>query len=184
MLRLGDRTVALATDCSAELSLELFDAKTKDDIGANDVPGDISGTLSTDALLGINEGKKQQTFDSLTNLFFAKQEISFEVFLAANAMDALQGEDWTNGPMKSKGFSRLIGKALITSLRISGKVTGMATYSAQMKIQGEVAEAEQTTLTASVDEGTLLLDGDVEVVNNVLNLNDYNLVVDDDTLKF
>ena len=135
MLRLGGRTVALATSCSMELSLELYDAKTKDDIGAKDIGGDIAGNISSDALLGMNEGKDQQSFPTLYSLFREKQEVDFVFFVAAEAMGSLQERDWASDTaIDSSIFPTLAGKALITSLRLSGEVAGYAKYSVTLKV--------------------------------------------------
>lgn len=180
MLRLGGKTVALATDCSMDLSLELIDAKTKDDVGAKDEAGDVAGTLSTDALLGINEGKNQQTFATLFAAFIAKQEVSFEAMIAAGAEGALSGEDWAVGVDSAVGFARYGGSALITALKLSGSVQGKAKYSVQLKTQGAISALDGAPLTVSVEGNTLVINGNV----TVLDLDYYNLAVSDSTLNF
>lgn len=181
MLRLGGKTVALATDCSMDLSLELIDAKTKDDGGAKDEAGDVAGTLSTDALLGINEGKNQQTFATLSAAFFARQTVSFEVMVAAGAEGALSGEDWAVGADSAVGFARYGGSALITALKLSGSVQGKAKYSVQLKTQGTISALDGAPLTVSVEGNTLVINGNAMV----LDLDYYNnLAVTDGTLNF
>ena len=182
MLRVDGKTIALATDCMFEQNLETFDARTKDDGGASDVPGDITSTLSTDSLLGINEGKVQQTFATLESLFRAKRTIPFEVMLAADAADALLREDWAPGPARSKGFVGLSGEALITSLRLGGKTTGKATMSVQLRAQGELTPVTPL-LEASMDGDTLTIDGSVEVFRGVLDLGDFDLNVNENILE-
>lgn len=183
MLRLGGKTVALATSCALEETLETFDARTKDDEGAVDVPGAITGNLSTDALLGMNKEKIQHTYATLSAAFRAKQPIDVEVFLAANASEALPGNDWTNAPTKSKGFIGYTGKALIKSLRLNGEVASKAKISVQLGVQGELQPTITPSLESSVEGNTLNLEGNIEVVRGVLDLSDYEIIVSDNTLE-
>lgn len=183
MLRLGGKTVALATDCALEESLETFDGRTKDDEGAVDIPGAITGTLSTEALLGMNKGKLQQTYATLRAAFIARQPIDVEVFLAANAVEAIPGKDWSNGPMTSRGFAPVAGKALIKSLRLGGGVAGKATMSIQMGVQGELSPVAQPNLSATVEDGVLSLSGNIELSRGVLDIADYEATVEDNVLN-
>lgn len=181
MLRLDGKTIALSTDCAADFVLELFDAKTKDDVGACDVAGDITGTLSTSALVGVNDGKYQQTFATLMTLFLTRQEVEFEMMLAANYRDELRGSDWAPGADTIQGFARVGGKVKITALQLSGKVAGKASYSAQMKLQGHLVPLDGVGLTVSVEGNVLVISGNV----TVLDLDYYsNLAVTDGTLNF
>ena len=183
MLRLGGKTVALATSCALEESLETFDARTKDDEGAVDVPGAITGNLSTDALLGMNKKNIQHTYATLSAAFRAKQPIDVEVFLAANACDAVPDGDWTNAPVKSKGFVGYTGRALIKSLRLTGEVAGKAKLSVQLGVQGELQPVLTPELESNVVGYTLNLKGNIEVARGVLDLSDYELVEPDNTLE-
>lgn len=183
MLRLGGKTVALATSCALEESLETFDARTKDDEGAVDVPGAITGNLSTDALLGMNKKNIQHTYATLSAAFRAKQPVDVEVFLAANACDAIPDGDWTNGPAKSKGFVGYTGRALIKSLRLNGEVAAKAKISVQLGVQGELQPTIVPPLESSVEGNTLVLRGNIEVVRGVLDLSDYEIVEPDNTLE-
>lgn len=182
MLRVGGKTVALATSCALEETLETFDARTKDDEGAVDVPGAITGNLTTDSLLGMNKAPIQHTHATLSAAFREKQPVDVEVFLAANACDAVPDGDWTNGPVKSKGFVGYTGRALIKSLRLTGEVAGKAKLSVQLAVQGELQPA-LPELESYVEGNTLYLKGNLEVVRGVLDLSDYELVVHDNTLE-
>lgn len=183
MLRVGGKTVALATSCALEETLETFDARTKDDEGAVDVPGAITGNLTTDSLLGMNKGPIQHTHATLSAAFREKQPVDVEVFLAANACDAVPDGDWTNGPVKSKGFVGYTGRALIKSLRVIGEVARKAKLSVQLAVQGELQPALTPELESYVEGNTLYLKGNLEVVRGVLDLSDYELVVHDNTLE-
>lgn len=183
MLRVGGKTVALATSCALEETLETFDARTKDDEGAVDVPGAITGNLTTDSLLGMNKGPIQHTHATLSAAFREKQPVDVEVFLAANACDAVPDGDWTNGPVKSKGFVGYTGRALIKVLRLIGEVAGKAKLSVQLAVQGELQPALTPELESYVEGNTLYLKGNLEVVRGVLDLSDYELVVHDNTLE-
>lgn len=180
MFRLNGQTIALSTDCSADFSLELFDARSKDDVGAKDVAGDITGTLSTAALLGINDGRDQQTYLTLMTLFRTRQEVEFETMLAANYRDELRSSDWLPGADVVQGFARVGGKALITALQISGKVAGKVAYSVQLKLQGGLIPLDAAGLSVTVEDNVLVINGNV----SVLNLDYYNLAVSDSTLNF
>lgn len=183
MLRLGGKTVALATDCAFEGTIELFDARTKDDDGPIDECGIVSGTLSTESLLGINDGKTQHTFATLFACFQAREKIAFEVILAAGASGGLVAEDWHPGPTTSKGFVSFGGWALITSLRLNGGVSGKAKMSIQLKAQGAMTPLPAAEFSAEVIEGTLYLSGNVEGEKSTLNLSEYSIKEPDTTLE-
>lgn len=183
MLRLGGKTVALATSCALEETLETFDARTKDDEGAVDAPGAITGNLTTDSLLGMNKENIQHTYATLSSLFRAKQPIDVEVFLAANAAESMPAAGWTNGPVKKKGFVGHTGRALIKSLRLSGEVAGKAKISVQLGVQGELSPTLQPELESSVAGNILDLKGNIEVSKGVLDLSDYELFEPDNTLE-
>lgn len=183
MLRLGGKTVALATSCALEEALETFDARTKDDEGAVDVPGSITGNLTTDALLGMNRKNIQHTYATLSAAFRAKQPVDVELFLAANASEALPENDWANGPEKSKGFVGYTGRALIKSLRLNGEVASKAKISVQLGVQGELQPTIAPALESSVEDNALKLRGNIEVVRGVLDLSDYEIVEPDNTLE-
>lgn len=183
MLRVGGKTVALATSCALEETLETFDARTKDDEGAVDVPGAITGNLTTDSLLGMNEGPIQHTHATLSAAFREKQPVDVEVFLAANACDAVPAAGWANGPVKDKGFVGYAGRALIKSLRLTGDVEGKAKLSVQLGVQGELAPVTPSGLIApDVNSQTLRLSGTAEVRRNTLYIESAASSVEGDTL--
>lgn len=182
MLRLGGKTVALSTDCSLDLALETFDARTKDDVGGVDEPGEITGTLGSESLLGMNPGKTQQTFDTLMELFLAKRLIDVEVMLAAGALRELGAEDWVPGPIREKGFVGRIGKALIKSLRLTGGVQGKAKMSIQMALQGGLRAVTPELVRPSVTGQKLVLNGAAEVIGNTLHVDSAAAVVEGNIL--
>lgn len=138
MIRVAGHTIALATNCSFEASLNTLDGKTKADNGANDVPDDITWSISSDSILGLNPGTEQHTYASLMRLFLQKKPVDVEVFLAADADSTVPADDWQPGASLSKGFAPYSGIALIKALSLKGGVGGKATISVQLAGQGEL----------------------------------------------
>lgn len=164
MIRVAGHTIALATNCSFEASLNTLDARTKADNGANDVPDDITWSITCDSLLGLNPGTEQHTYASLMRLFLQKKPVDVEVFLAAGADSAVPAGDWVPGPSKIKGFAPYGGEAILKKISITGSVSDKAKISVQLAGQGELRELEYP-LTATVDGNILILKGPVETTN-------------------
>lgn len=138
MIRVAGHTIALATNCSFEASLNTLDARTKADNGANDVPDDYTWSISSDSILGLNPGTEQHTYATLMRLFLQKNPVDVEVFLAAGADSAVPAGDWQPGASASRGFVPLAGIALIKSVSLKGGVGGKATIAVQLAGQGEL----------------------------------------------
>lgn len=162
MIRLGGHTIALSTNCTFDCTLNTLDGKTKQDNGANDIPDDITWSVSCESLLGMNAGTEQHTYATLMELFLAKQRVEVEVMLAGNTIGAVPLGDWKPGPYTSKGFTPYGGEALIKSLSLSGDTGNSAKISIQLSGQGELRKIDYQ-LTARVEGNTLILDGPVEV---------------------
>lgn len=182
MIRLGGHTIALSTNCTFDCTLNTLDAKTKQDNGANEVPDDISWSISCDSLLGVNPGTEQQTYSTLMDLFISKEPVDVEVMLAGNVKHGLTGSDWAPGLQQSKGFTPYGGKALIKSISLSGDSGSKAQIKIQLSGQGEpkkiaypiTAHVEGTTLViggpVEVTEGKITLEGDASVIDKVLKI--------------
>lgn len=181
-LRLAGATIALATDCSIEDSLELIDARVKEDVGAHNEPGDITTTISSESLLGINAGTVQQTYAKLRTMMRLRQLVDVELFLAANAWEALALQDWARGPERTKGFEAVAGKAYIRSLRLAGGVQGKAKISVQLAVQGELVPMAPPQMTANVVGNALKLVGAAEVRRGVLYIDSDRTAIDGNTL--
>lgn len=184
MLRLGGKTVALSTECSVEDTMELIDARTKDDTGAADEPGEVSHIISTDALLGMNDNTTQLTYARLKEIFHARRRVTVEVMLAAGSREALSAADWLPGPIARRGFYPYRGEAYIKSLRLSGNVGSKAAISVQLAVQGEMVPAAPPSVAADVVNSTLVLSGSAEVIGRTLVIEDQNVVVRGNTLVF
>lgn len=182
MIRLGGHTIALSTNCAFDCTLNTLDAKTKEDDGANEVPDDITWSISCDSLLGLNPGTEQHTYATLMDIFLAKRRVEVEVMLAANATLGVGSGDWQPGPYTAKGFMPYGGEALIKSVSLSGGVSDSAQIKIQLSGQGKLqkiryeltARVEGTTLVvdgpAEVERGELLVEGNVSVTDNTLNI--------------
>lgn len=138
MIRVAGHTIALATNCSFEASLNTLDARTKADNGANDVPDDITWSITCDSLLGLNPGTEQHTYATLMRLFLQKNPVDIEVFLASGIDSAVPAGDWQPGASASRGFVPLAGSALIKSISLKGGVGDKATIAVQLAGQGEL----------------------------------------------
>lgn len=181
MIRVAGHTISLATNCSFEASLNTLDARTKADNGANDVPDDVTWSISSDSILGLNPGTQQHTYATLMRLFLQKKPVDVEVFLAAGADSAVPAGDWQPGASASRGFVPLAGSALIKSVSLKGGVGDKATISVQLAGQGELTEIEQT-LTSRVEGNTLIIEGPASVERGEL-LIDGNLTITDNTIE-
>lgn len=146
MIRVAGHTIALATNCTFEASLNTLDARTKADNGANDVPDDITWSISSDSLLGLNPGTEQHTYATLMRLFLQKKPVDVEVFLAAGADSAVPAGDWQPDASLSKGFVPYSGNALIKSISLKGGVGDKATISVQLAGQGELKTSQVNTI--------------------------------------
>ena len=168
-VRIGGHTIALSTGCTIDDAVDLIDAKTKDDVGAVDVPGDTTCTISTKSLLGENLGTTQQTYATLKALLLQKQKFEIEVFLAANAHERLAAPDWVPGPIGGKGFSGHSGYAYLRSLQLNGDIGNKATIAATFAVQGELTPVAPTGLNApDVASRTLRLTGAAELRGSTL----------------
>lgn len=138
MIRVAGHTIALATNCSFDASLNTLDARTKADNGANDVPDDYTWSISSDSILGLNPGTEQHTYATLMRLFLQKKPVDVEVFLASGIDNAVPADDWQPGASLSKGFEPYSGSALIKSISLKGGVGDKATIAVQLAGQGEL----------------------------------------------
>ena len=182
MIRVDGRTIALATDCTFEATLNTLDARTKADVGTNEVADGYTWSIACNSLLGINPGTEQHTYATLMRLFRTGMRVTVEVFLAAGADGSVPVGDWQPGASSSRGFAPHIGEALIKSVSIKGGVNDNASISIQLGGQGELDETEQiltsrvegSTLIvegpASVERGEILIDGELNITDNTIEL--------------
>lgn len=167
MVRVDGHTVALATSCQFEASLNTLDGRTLDDEAADDIADYISWSVNCDNLLGKNPGTEQHTHSTLMRLFLEKKRVTIEVMLAAGALQGLTDSDWQPGPYASKGFAPVGGTALIKSLSAKGDSGSKAALSIQLAGQGALRLLNYPT-TTYVDGTTLVVDGPAEVARGRL----------------
>ena len=178
MIRIAGSTVALATSCTVDLTLQTINARTKSDKGAYEVGDYIAYSISCEALMGMNASTPlQQTQAKLAEIMLAKAVIDVEVMLAANARYALPGGDWIPGAMKMRGFQSYGGQALIKQLSMSGGVGEKAKLNIQLGGVGELHAIDEPALESRVEGSTLYVTGPVEVdgvalTAPVVNVND------------
>lgn len=181
MVKMNGQTVALATNCSFEASLNTIDARTKDDDGAYDIPDHITFTITTEHLMGAARGTGQQTYATLMERFIAKRPVDVELMIAGNAEGAIPEVDWSPGAMLARGFLPVGGAALIKSISVNGPLDGNATFSVALQGRGALVNRSDK-VTARVENNTLIIDGPAEVINGIL-VADGELTVTNNTLK-
>lgn len=181
MLRLGGHTVALSTSCSLERSANLLDARVKTSAGTSQVVEDITWNITCDSLLGINADTEQHTYATLMALMDAGAPVDVEVFLASNAHKAVPAGDWVPGPSASKGFAPYGGKALISSLSLTGDATSNAKLRISLSGQGLLQRIDYP-VTMSIKSKTLTINGPAEVIDGKLVI-DGNYTITDNTLN-
>ena len=181
MIRVNGATVALATNCVLDVTLQTLDARTKSDDGACEVGEFISFTLTSESVVGKNPGTPQHTQSTLMELLRSMQPVDVEVMLAANAALAVPGTDWAPGMMALKGFQSYGGKALVKQVTTSGDVSGDGKLSVQLGGQGALVPIAEPELTSYVEGNTLYVNGPAEIVNNSLDVE--GVTINDNTIE-
>lgn len=187
MLRVGGKTIALAKSCNVDLTANTIDARVLSDAAPNKIVDSIAFSLTSDSIIGVNNGVSQQTFATLSEMMHAKEPVDVEFFLSANCWLALPTNDWQTGPQRSKGFAPYAGKALITRLSARGETQGYATMNITLEGVGELQPSDSAVLRARVEGTTLYLDGAVEVLNGAvvadgdIKVENGNLIINDGT---
>ena len=138
MIRIAGSTVALATSCTVDLTLQSINARTKSDKGAFEVGDYVAFTISCESLLGMNANTSiQQTQAALSEMMLAKAPVNVEVMIASGAQSSIPGKDWQPDPATA-GFTPYEGLALIKQLSISGDVGDKARLTVNLAGIGEL----------------------------------------------
>lgn len=138
MLRVGGKTIALATSCSVTTTTQIIDNRTKDD--ANGPAGEfdfVDWNASSENLLGANEGvTAEMVYDELlaAQLSGTKLEVSMSLVLDPNG--AIPTEGWQKDSSNNKVIKPYGGLALVESIALNAPATGEATVSVNFKAVG------------------------------------------------
>lgn len=167
-IRINNATVALATSCTLDLTLNALQARVKELPGANDVPDYVGAALTSESIVGVNDGVAQQTHATLTSALLQGTLVDWEFAPVANSAGALPAGDWSPGLTNIRGMVALSGKALVTSISVNGALSGKATLSVQLAAQGVITVMPTPEVAAYVDGNNLVFTSGAEVVNNNL----------------
>jgi hypothetical protein len=140
MIRVDGQTIALATSCSFETTVNVTDGRTKRSKGPNDVPTGISWNLTSENLVGINPGAIQQTYASLMMHALRKERVAVEFIIVEPSSDGIRG-DWLPGDEAiavSNGFQAFTGEALITGVTLNAPIKAHASMTVKLNGQGEL----------------------------------------------
>lgn len=136
MMRVNDKTIALATSCSLNVTTQVTDSKTKDDaVGPTGEFAYADWNMSSENLVGANDGVTGQMLsDELLALQLAGTKVGISVELMANSTSSVPSSDWSpENPTTKTGFTPYGGEALIESFQMNAPVDGKASVSINFK---------------------------------------------------
>lgn len=136
MMRVNDKTIALATSCSLNVTTQVTDSKTKDDaVGPTGEFAYADWNMSSENLVGANDGVTGQMLsDELLALQLAGTKVGISVDLMANSTSSVPDSDWSpENPTIRTGFTPYGGEALIESFQLNAPVDGKASVSINFK---------------------------------------------------
>ena len=128
--------VALSTNCTISLNTETSDSKTKDDgvWSAQEISG-LTWAISNESLHTVDTRTIDWTFDALFAKYTAAEPVNICFGVPSNdTTEGLPEAGWTSP-------GTYTGKALITSLELSGSVGDNATVTVSMTGVGELEKA-------------------------------------------
>ena len=141
MLRVNNKTIALATSCSVNTTTQVTDNRTKDD--ANGPAGEfdfVDWNASSENVLGMNENvTAEMVYDELLTLQLAGTVIDLSMSLMLNSTGAIPEGGWQPDTATNKALKPYGGKALIESLNLNAPVDSVATLSVNFKAVGPLA---------------------------------------------
>lgn len=143
------KSIAAATSCGCDLQASTTEITNKDtQAGMTDVEvTTLSGTLHTENMFAVNDGKKGLGYYDLFDLWKAGEKIPFTYqAAAATEDDEAPAGGWSPDDTDDDW---LAGYAVITSLSSTAPNDGVATFSCDMTITGEVTHEQP----AAVDNG-------------------------------
>lgn len=142
MLRVGGKTIALATSCSLNTTTQISDSRTKDD--ANGPSGEfesVDWTASSDNIVGANDNVSNEVvYAQLLEMQLNGTIVELSMDLVLNAAGAIPTEGWAKETATNKAFVPYGGRALIESLNLSAPQEGNATVSINFKAVGSLAK--------------------------------------------
>ena len=136
MMRVNNKTLALATSCSLNVTTQVTDSKTKDDaVGPTGEFDYADWNMSSENLVGANDGVTGQMLsDELLALQLAGTKVEVSVDLMANSTSSVPSSDWLpENPATKTGFTPYGGEALIESFQLNAPVDGKASVSINFK---------------------------------------------------
>lgn len=138
MLFLDNKTIALATTCTLNVTRESSDASSKDDgVWKTDVPGDMSWSANGDSLFAPKEGldSAQLAYDELFAAMVEGKDVDVIFGQVSNpGSNGLPEGGWL--PPSDNGYT---GKAHVTSLDWTGAKGSSATMSVSLTGNGALA---------------------------------------------
>lgn len=141
MLFLDNKTIALATTCTLNVTRESSDASSKDDgVWKTDVPGDMSWSAKSDSLFAPKVGldEAQLAYDEL----FKAMVESKDVAVVFGAVTNPGAGGFPEGGWIAPSTTGYAGKAHVTSLDWTGAKGSSATMSVSLTGNGPLAPQE------------------------------------------
>lgn len=141
MLRVGGKTIALATSCSVNTTTQVTDNRTKDD--ANGPAGEfdfVDWSASSENVLGANDNvTAEMVYDELLTAQLAGTKLEISMSLVLNPNGAIPTEGWKADATNNKVIKPYGGLALVESIALNAPVDGVATVSVNFKAVGPLA---------------------------------------------
>ena len=141
MLRVGGKTIALATSCSVNTTTQVTDNRTKDD--ANGPAGEfdfVDWNASSENVLGANEDvTAEMVYDELLTAQLAGTKLEISMSLVLNPNGAIPTGGWQEDSANNKVIKPYGGLALVESINLNAPVDGVATLSVNFKAVGPLA---------------------------------------------
>lgn len=141
MLRVGGKTIALATSCSVNTTTQVTDNRTKDD--ANGPAGEfdfVDWNASSENVLGANENvTAEMVYDELLTAQLAGTKLEISMSLVLNPNGAIPTGGWQQDSTNNKVIKPYGGLALVESINLNAPVDGVATVSVNFKAVGPLA---------------------------------------------
>lgn len=141
MLRVGGKTIALATSCSVNTTTRMTDNRTKDD--ANGPAGEfdfVDWNASSENVLGANENvAAEMVYDELLTAQLAGTKLEISMSLVLDPNGAIPTGGWQADSTTNKVIKPYGGLALVESTNLNAPVDGVATVSVNFKAVGPLA---------------------------------------------
>ena len=142
MLFVDGAPIALATNCSLEVTTQTQDARTKDSANGPDDEFDFCNwSLSSESFVGENEDVESQVLaDDLLDMQLVGTLVSVIIGRVSRTSAGIEADGW-NAP-SAAGANTVLGayegKALIMSSSVNAPNEGKATFSVKLNGRGEL----------------------------------------------